>query len=297
MKLKSIFIIALFIVGIFLLWQYLPKLHNHIAGITGDSEKGYSSDVLTTDDMALVIMQFDILDKSMLDLMYDKAIDTYKDTGKDIIRVESYYHTEPIFALSIKGNDSKNYVLEDIRRPEYAITSEIPIFDVIVGNITLTDKYANLTLDYMGTKEEFSDNVYAIMITVLEYAGWVDKVILNFKTPDGLLKISTTSDSIMDSLNGGNVSIEQEIISDDSFVSTNNSDNNSHPNETDSVLPKDCADNEADAYNAYTSAYTKLKNLMDKGEGDTSEAQDAYATYKHAKDCYESITGKPAPLK
>lgn len=297
MKLKSIFIMTLFIVGIFLLWQDLPKLQDYIAEITGGSDEGYSSDVLTTDNVALVIMQFDILDKSMLDIMYDKAIDTYKDTGKDIIRVESYYHTEPIFALSIAGNDSKNYVLEDIRRPEYAITSEIPVFDVTVDNITLTDKYANLTLDYMGTKEEFSDNIHAILITVLEYAGWVDKVILNFRTPDGLLKISTTSDSIMDSLNGGRISIEQEIISKDSFVSTNNSDTISHPDKANSVLPKDCADNEADAYNEYTSTYNKLKHLMDKGEGDTSEAQDAYAAYKHAKDCYESITGKPVPSK
>lgn len=301
MKLKTISVLALLIVGAFLLWQYLPRfipdnigdiggITDGISGITDDisgvadslqASDGLKTDIVTTSDAALATMEFDILHSSMIDMMYEKALETYQDTGKGLIRVESYYEAEPVFALSLTAADLEDYVLEDIRSPEYAIASELPMFDVLVEDMTLTDTKADLTLDYMGAQDEFSDNVYAILLTVLEYAGWVDDIILNFRTSDGLLEISTAADSVTDSLNGGSLYFDHEfIILDKGTVDA-------------TVYSKGCPDDEEAAYQAYIEAYNRLTGLMNKGQGETPEAQEAYEEYKRTKECYDSVEVEP----
>ena len=293
MKFKTLFFIAILIVGVFLLFNYLPEnilseklgkadlsgIFDKFSGDSGQVQNklGYSSDVVTTNDASLVTMEFEVLHESMLNLMYEKAMETYENTGKDFIRVESFYESEPIFALSGSGDNPGNYVMEDIRSPEYAIQSELPVFNVLVENLKLTESDIELDLDYMGAENEFSDSVYAILLTVLENAGWVDDIILNFRLPDGILKVSTTAKSITDSLEG------QELTFDSEFIIIKG---NEESKDSGSISNEDCTDSEK-AYEEYIEAYNKLTDLMNKGKRDTPEAEEAYEEYKKAKDCYD----------
>jgi len=157
---------------------------------------------------SLVRMSISAIDDNLTGMLYDVAELAYSSSHAKRVRVEAYYLGEPLLALTVMNGNLENAELEDIRRPEFRIESDLSLFDSRVQSVELTNDTAAITLEYLADREGFWKDYFAMTFVVLEDAPWVKTVSITYLADNGTVTLAMSSADII-RLQSGEVSPEE----------------------------------------------------------------------------------------
>ncbi|ASA78168.1 hypothetical protein [Thermococcus sp. 5-4] len=215
-------LLILLLVGGYLYISGEVKVPEGLPGLdTGSSSGGVSSlqdevkalgatevEVSLSRDDALVRMGIPTVDDNLTAMLYDVAGMAYSSSHAKRVRVEAYYLGEPLLAVTVMNGDLENAELEDIRRPEFRIESDLTLFDSRVQSVELTNETASVTLEYLADREGFWKDYFAMAFVVLEDAPWVETVSITYLADNGTVTLSMSSRDII-RLQSGEVTAEE----------------------------------------------------------------------------------------
>ncbi len=252
------------------------------------NEKGIEGNVSVYENYVIIL--FDATNETnaeMLSIMYSLANKSREIDSRNV-RIEALKSGKPYYALEYTG---KIY-LQDIRSPEWRIADEMSLFD-FVGSIRVSDSYIVFKGQYIGTKEDFLNQLLSFSAIIFENAPWVNKAIFLV----GPINITVFKSDLLDYLLG-NVS-EDGLLN--KFQFSENSEYEESPTfvlaDDETMLKdsysEDCG-NKNYSYKQYVKYYNIVTTMMNRqNNGETinqSELMEAYSNYTYWKSCYENLS-------
>jgi hypothetical protein len=215
-------LLILLLVGAYLYISGEVEVPEDIPGLDdGSSSGGVSSlqeevkalgatevEVSLSGEDSLVRMSISAVDDNLTGMLYDVAELAYSSSHAKRVRVEAYYLGEPLLALTVMNRNLENAELEDIRRPEFRIESDLALFDSRVQSVELTNDTATVTLEYLADGEGFWKDYFAMTFVILEDAPWVKTVSITYLADNGTVTLAMSSADII-RLQSGEVSPEE----------------------------------------------------------------------------------------
>lgn len=144
----------------------------------------------------------------LLDLQYDIATEAASISGLPV-NVESYYESEPIFALTGQENTLE---FTDIRTVEFKIESELSVYDVLIDMVVVHESYAMVNVYYVGEESMFWADHQAMCLTVIQNAPWVDQVQINYLGDTASMPVTVNTDDLLAFYNG-EITVDQYVAS------------------------------------------------------------------------------------
>ena len=156
--------------------------------------------VINSGNWTVVKFETDVIDESLLGVLYTLAKRAHENGSRNV-RVEAYFGNEPVIALTVRNGDLSNATLEDTRRPEFRIETDLSLFDVLVHNVTVTNETASVSLEYLADEGSFWKDYLRMSLAILEDAPWVESVEIIY-LGERNVRVSVPSDSLLKALSG-----------------------------------------------------------------------------------------------
>ena len=156
--------------------------------------------VVDSGNWTVIHFETSVIDEGLLGRAYALAENTLEN-GSGNIRVEAYFGDEPLITLIVKNGDLDSATIEDIRRPEFRIETDLGLFDVLVHSVTVTNDTASVSLEYLAGEDSFWRDYAKMSLAMLEDAPWVERLEIIY-LGERNVSVSVSSDSLLKALSG-----------------------------------------------------------------------------------------------
>ena len=156
--------------------------------------------VINSGNWTVIRFETNVIDGGLLGRAYTLA-EKACENGSENVRVEAYFEDEPIIALTVRHGNVSNATIEDIRRPEFRIETDLGLFDVLVHNVTVTNDTASVSLEYLAGENSFWRDYTKMSLAILEDAPWVKNVEITY-LGERNVSVSVSSDALLKALLG-----------------------------------------------------------------------------------------------
>ena len=138
----------------------------------------------------------------------------YSDFGSKNITYYWYLGDEPAFSVNYKDRLDSPIIL-DIRNPDFAIKSDLLVFDVMPYEVDLSEDKAHITLSYEGDESSFWREFIGMGLATVQDAPWIDEVSITYLPQNNEGKKMTISLPAEDFISAFNNSLTPQKLADD----------------------------------------------------------------------------------
>lgn len=141
----------------------------------------------------------------------------YSSFGPKNITFYWYFGKEPVFSVNYDNSLNSPKII-DIRNPDFAIKSDLLIFDVTPYQVNLDENKAHIILSYYGNKSSFWRQFIGMGLVAVQDAPWINEVSITYLPQNNITEGMTISLPADDFIAAFNNSLTPKKLAEDILV-------------------------------------------------------------------------------